>query len=61
MGRPYTVERVTLADGRALTYRRVMSSDEFGRQVSKGPPTDGWCDGWPITNDELERLLPPEV
>ncbi|HKY15792.1 MAG TPA: hypothetical protein VJM33_12780 [Microthrixaceae bacterium] len=57
MGSPYVEERITLTDGRELTYRRQLSSDEFGRQLAKGEPVDGWCDGVPLTDDQLRDLL----
>lgn len=57
MGSPHKRERLTLPDGRSLTYRVPMLSDSYGRPMVDGKPCDGWCDGWPLTDDELAQLL----
>lgn len=59
VGTPYRRHHVTLPDGRRLTWSVRMERNTVGHFAVEGARFDGWCDGWPLTDDELERLVPP--
>ena len=57
MPEPYRRDRVTLPDGRVVSYSRRLRPDAHGRPSDVGPPVDGWVDGVPLTDVELRALL----
>ena len=59
VGSPYRRERMTLPDGRPLSWSVRLERNTVGHFTVDGARFDGWCDGWPVTDDELERLLQP--
>jgi hypothetical protein len=54
---PYVRRRVTLPDGRRLSWSIRLERNNVGHFAVEGARFDGWCDGWPLTDDELEVLL----
>jgi hypothetical protein len=52
---------VTLRDGRRLTWSVRMERSTVGHFALEGQAFDGWCDGWPVTDEELGGLLRDDV
>jgi hypothetical protein len=57
MGSPYIRRRVTLPDGRVFTWSIRLERNNVGHFAVEGQAFDGWLDGWPLTDDELERVI----
>ncbi len=57
VGTPYRRHTITLPAGRPLTDSVHMERNTVGHFAIEGEPFDGWCDGWPLTDEELVGLL----
>jgi hypothetical protein len=57
VGTPYRTHSTTLPDGRRLTWSVRMERNSVGHFAIEGQRFDGWLDGWPLTDEELEALL----
>jgi hypothetical protein len=57
MGSPFIRRRVTLPDGRELSWSIRLERNSVGHFAIEGEAFDGWCDGWPLTDEELEWAL----
>jgi hypothetical protein len=53
---PYIRRRVTLPDGRRLSWSVRLERNNVGHFAIEGQRFDGWCDGWPLTDEELTAI-----